>query len=257
MTMPAARCWLRRARPLLGTLVEVGLLAASSDGAGDAAAFEVAFDAIREAQLVLSRFDAGSDIARFHALARGASMPVRPALREVLTAARELHEASDGAFDISLGSAPDGWRFDGERLHKRSSAVRLDLGGIGKGHAVDLAVQALQARGGHHAGWVNAGGDLRAFGAVAVPVGLRDEVAGGVRPFGTVQDGAFATSRLFVSERRCAHVSVAAPRCLIADALTKVVALRGEAAARPLLARQGAMAWVHGAMATRAAPMAA
>jgi thiamine biosynthesis lipoprotein len=39
-------------------------------------------------------------------------------------------------------------------------------------------------------------------------------------------------------------VSVAAPRCLWADALTKVVAISGDTA-HPLLARHGAMAWQH------------
>jgi thiamine biosynthesis lipoprotein len=39
-------------------------------------------------------------------------------------------------------------------------------------------------------------------------------------------------------------VSVAAPRCLWADALTKIVAISGDAA-HPLLARHGAKAWQH------------
>lgn len=277
--MPAAamapadsrRCWLRRARPLLGTLVEIGL-AASPDAASDGAAFGSAFDAIVQAQRVLSRFEADSDVDRFHALDRLASMPVRPAMRDVLVAAQDLQHATGGDFDISVGTAPDGWRFDGERLHKLSDAVRFDLGGIGKGHAVDLAVAAMR-RSGCRAGWVNAGGDLRAFGEVTVPVNLRDEASGGVRPFGTVRDGAFATScfdagsrswlahrlshRPLPGDRAHGHVSVAAPRCLIADALTKVVALRGEVAMRPLLARHGATAWVHGAVTVPEATVAA
>ena len=68
------------------------------------------------------------------------------------------------------------------------------------------------------AGWVNAGGDLRAFGAIDVPVMLRDEHTGGVRPVATLRDGAFATSRFDVDARsrlagraRASHVSVAAP----------------------------------------------
>jgi thiamine biosynthesis lipoprotein len=213
-----------------------------------------AFAAVREAQACLSRFEADSDLARFHALRRGESMLVRDTTRRVLEAAAELQSASEGAFDISLGSAPEGWHCDGNRLHKLDNAVRLDLGGIGKGQAVDAAVDALIAHG-CVAGWVNAGGDLRAFGDAELPIRLRDEATGGARPFASLRDGAFATSHYGPGSRSqlanrarglapSAHVSVAAPLCLWADALTKVIALSGDTA-HPLLARFGAQAWLH------------
>ena len=243
--------WLRRARPLLGTLVEIGVYCSGQE---DCIAVDAAFEAMLAVQRVLSRFDPGSDVSRFHALEGGRSLPVSSVTRDVLMAAHELSVASDGVFDISLGSAPEGWRCEGTELHKLSDKVCLDLGGIGKGHAVDLAVQALMACG-CMAGWVNAGGDLRAFGEVAVPVQLRDEEWGGVRGFATVQEGAFATSHFGVGARsqlvhgRRAdairhHVSVCAPLCLHADALTKIVAISGDAANR-LLARYHATAWRH------------
>ena len=243
--------WLRRAQPLLGTLLEIGVR-----GSGDAghAALAAAFSAVREVQACLSRFETGSDVARFHTLRQGESLTMRPATRHVLAAARELHAATGGAFDISLGSAPEGWSCEGAQLHKLSAAVRLDLGGIGKGYAVDCAVQALIAHG-CDSGWVNAGGDLRAFGGADVPVQLRDETSGGVRPFATLRDGAFATSHFDRCSRSQiiggahtrpvrAHVSVAAPLCLWADALTKVVALSGDTS-HPLLTRFQASAWLH------------
>ncbi len=245
--------WLRRAQPLLGTLLEMGLPMSGDEGH---AALAAAFTAVREVQVCLSRFEAGSDVTRFHALRRGESMPMRPAMRLVLAAAQELQAASAGAFDISLGSAPGGWSCDGDTLRKLSDAVKLDLGGIGKGYAVDCAVQTLLAHG-VKAGWVNAGGDLRAFGDADLPVLLRDEACGGVRPFATLRDGALATShfdRCSRSQlaggahsrqiRAPAHVSVAAPLCLWADALTKVVAISGNTS-HPLLARFEASAWLH------------
>lgn len=250
--------WQRRARPLLGTLVEIGL-PVSAPGAW----VEAAFAAVFEVQACLSRFEADSDVSRFHALPCGQSLTMRPATQAVLQAAAELAVATDGAFDISLGSGPDGWHCEGDRLSKRSAATRLDVGGIAKGHAVDVAVAALR-RCGADAGWVNAGGDLRAFGEVEVPIDLRDETRGGVRRFAVLQGGAWATSHFGDGSRaklalrpdepqRAAasvgtpaphHISVAAPQCLWADALTKVVALCGEAAA-PILARYGAQAWRH------------
>lgn len=247
--------WLRRARPLLGTLVEIGMRAGGSAGhSAFGAAIDAAFAAVCEVQDCLSRFAADSDVARFHALRRGETLSMRPVTRQVFEAAQQLRSATDGAFDISLGTAPHGWRCAGDQLHKLDDAVRLDLGGIGKGCAVDRAVHTLIAHG-CEAGWVNAGGDLRAFGDADVPLQLRDEASGGVRPFASLRDGAFATSHFDGSSRSrissgtsarpvCAHVSVAAPLCLWADALTKVVALSGDAS-HPLLARHGALAWLH------------
>jgi thiamine biosynthesis lipoprotein len=235
----------RRARPLLGTLVEVG-----ADG-GDAA-LDAAFDRIGEVQAQLSRFEPGSEIARFNGLAAGESLTVGEHARSVLGASRRLAAWTGGRFDVALGSGA--WALDGARLHKGSAGTRLDLGGIAKGYAVDRAIAALLGAG-CSAGWVNAGGDLRVFGATALDLQLRDEHRGGLRALGRLHDGAWATSRFAATSRSALagagadgaraerHVSVLAPNCLWADALTKVVALDGPAA--PLLREFGARAWVH------------
>jgi thiamine biosynthesis lipoprotein len=246
----------RRARPLLGTFVEIGL---RQDGAGSAAAaaIDAAFAEIDALQRCLSRFDTASDIARFNSLPTGTSLEPHAATLEVLHAAQALFDESAGLFDISSGTAPDGWACRDGRLHKLHPRTQLDLGGIGKGYAVDRAVQRLVADGAA-AGWVNAGGDLRVFGDVELPIALRDESNGGSRPFAELADGAFATSRYgdgarsqlagaqraARSGRHTTQVSVAAPLCLWADALTKVVALSGDTS-HPLLARHGALAWLH------------
>ena len=244
----------RRAKPLLGTLVEVGLYG-PLDETGLLAACDIAFDAVAEVQCCLSRFEADSDIARFNSLAAGGWLDVQADTAIVLSAARQLFNDSDGVFDVSLGSAPAGWRLNEHerRLHKLHGGIRLDLGGIGKGHAVDRAVQALQ-RAGLTSGWVNAGGDLRSFGSATVELKLRDEQRGGVVDFGRLNDGAFATSCFAAGSRSAlsaapradtsTHVSVAAPLCLMADALTKIVAASGNTH-HPTLARAGARAWLH------------
>jgi len=243
--------WIRRARPLLGTLVELGL---PDDHPAPEWAAAAGFAAVAALQAALSRFDDDSDIAHFARLPAGASLRLRPAAQRALRAAQALHQASGGLFDISLGSGPTDWTCQGGRLHKARAGVQLDLGGIAKGQAVDAAVRALR-RAGCTGGWVNAGGDLRAFGHASVPLRLRDEASGGVRPLGTLADGAFATSHFSTTSRSRvhgtqrgapvqAHVSVVAPRCVWADALTKIVALSGDAH-HPLLARLGAQAWLH------------
>jgi thiamine biosynthesis lipoprotein len=234
---------------MLGTLVEVAV-AAGADADGT---IEAAFQAIESVEHALSAFRAESDISRFHALPAGQSLVVRPDTATVLAAAQDLHEASGGVFDVALQCAPGGWHCDGTRLFKHAQDTRIELAGIAKGHAVDRAVEALQSLD-VRSGWVNAGGDLRAFGQAEVALQLRDEERGGTRLFGHLAEGAFATSHFAAASRSQAlapgggtvhaHASVAAPRCLWADALTKVVALTGCCDAA-WLDRYGAHAWLH------------
>ena len=233
---------MRRAQPHLGTLVEIGV----RDCHGADAAIGAAFARIAAIEARLSRFMSGSEIACFNAAPSGAMVAIDPETRWLLDAAVSLRDASDGLFDITLGSGASDWHCDDAGLRKHTAAVRLDLGGIGKGFAVDAAIAALRTQG-VAAGWVNAGGDLRVFGALTLPIDLRDERAGGVRRFATLADGAFATSRLVPDAARAAgprHASVAASECVWADALTKIVIASGDAT-HPLLARYDACAWLH------------
>jgi thiamine biosynthesis lipoprotein len=247
---------MRRARPGLGTLVEIGVILETGDDArakGDGqgsdgqraeAAIAAAFDRIAALESALSRFDPRSEIGRFNDAPECAVIPVGRDARHVLEAAARLFVSSEGLFDATQGSGPDAWSCDGELLRKAAPGVRLDLGGIAKGHAVDVGVATLRARG-IGAGWVNAGGDLRAFGDVSLPVDVRDERNGGVRRFAWLSDGAFATSRLVIGAvASMRHVSVAAPSCLWADALTKVVALSGDVR-HPAVRAHEAQAWIH------------
>jgi thiamine biosynthesis lipoprotein len=117
MTGRRTSAWLRRARPLLGTLVEVGIDRAACDPGAAERAAHAAFETIAQAQARLSRFDAGSDVSAFHALPVGASLAVARVTQEVLAAAQALQVASNGLFDISLGTAPQGWRCAQGRRH--------------------------------------------------------------------------------------------------------------------------------------------
>jgi thiamine biosynthesis lipoprotein len=140
----------------------------------------------------------------------------------------------------------------------------IDLGGIAKGYAVDRAVATLQACGIVSA-CVNAGGDLRTVGAHAERVTIRTAHASRFAlPVLEIRSAALATSggagagRSPAGHAPSCHVrgdtgraldarttvSVLAGRCVIADALTKVV-LADQAAAAPLLRRFRAMAHIH------------
>ena len=125
------------------------------------------------------------------------------------------------------------------------TAMLIDLGGIAKGFAVDRAVDALRDHG-IAAASVNAGGDLRVFGEVAETIFVRlPRDLSSVIPLASLHDAALATSAdygnrparspsgrsttPFIDSRsgaccgRGISVSVSAPDCVTADALTKVV----------------------------------
>jgi thiamine biosynthesis lipoprotein len=271
----------RRAKPALGTLVEVTVEAATRRRALDAIA--AAFAVIQGVHRLMSFHDAGSDLSRVNRARVGEEVVLDPRTAEVLTSALELARGSLGAFDCTLagelvgagllpGLAPSGPAgapgavglvLRGNRATKTAPCL-FDLGGIAKGYAVDQAIAALLGEGVASA-LVNAGGDLRHAGPTPVLVHLRDPrrtsgLAGSVR----IQDGALASSAtaglallgppppvsaLWDGRSRTplpmgSGVSVVAPTCLVADALTKVV-LATRDPFHPLLAASGARTVFH------------
>jgi len=177
----------RRARVLMGTVVEITLLdgGAKSD---PEAAMEAAFSAMSEVEARMSAHRADSETARLNVAA--GPLEVSAATAEVLELGLRVAEASGGAFDLTLGRLKALWGFDGDaprvpgdseiaaalqgigpaslrlegrRVTKGDAALGVDLGAIAKGYAVDQAVAALRAAGIRHAS-VNAGGDLRLLG---------------------------------------------------------------------------------------------
>ncbi len=261
----------RRARPLLGTLVEVRAQGASAT-AFDVAA-DAAFDAVAQVHALMSFHEAGSDLRRIARARAGERLAVHPHTAAVLLRAQRWARASDGAFDA--GCAPravaHGWlpapddgappgdvpfedalQVDGHEVQVHAP-VWLDFGGIAKGYAVDLAVAKLR-RAGVHTGAVNAGGDLRVFGTLEETVLVRSPFdASELWPVAALRDSACATSASGEvaargdpgGERAAAprSVTVLAPTACAADALTKIVWQQGELASS-LLRRARACALV-------------
>jgi len=270
---------LRRARPALGTLVEIGV-----EGLPEAAALaaiEAAFAEVAAVQRCMSFHASDSDLARLHRAACGSVVRVDARTFAVLRMAQRVALASQGAFDVSVAArlvrlgllprpaspfepAPDAnWR-DIELPDDCSVRLRrplwIDLGGIAKGYAVDRAIGILAGRGASHA-LVNAGGDLRVHGARATPVFLRVGQRVPRTPQLELSDAAIASSApdgfddaaprphlhgaTRATVRGGASASVVAAQCMVADALTKVVlAAEPECSAR-VLAAFGAHALVH------------
>ena len=111
--------------------------------AGPAA--RAAFDLVDRLERELSRFRASSDVSRINALVAGQATRVTPETMECLEIARRMHGLTQGAFDISLGSGLEQLELvtDGFLVRARADGVRLDLGGIGKGYAVDRMAELL------------------------------------------------------------------------------------------------------------------
>jgi thiamine biosynthesis lipoprotein len=262
----------RRARPSLGTFVEItaqGDCEAKLHGAIDRA-----FDAIARVDRLMSFHQSDSDVSRINREASQRKVTVNPWTWRVLRAAQKLSRETVGLFDITVARKLMQWKYLPQRYQNLSEGnwrdivleknrtvrfrqrVVVDLGGIAKGFAVDCAVKALKCAG-VSAGVVNAGGDLRVFGLKSELVHLRHP-AEPMRPAGAIslRERALATSGIYFAQkrrgkevisslldgrtRRCSRklvsVSVAAPVCMIADALTKIVIVLGEKSA-PLLTR--------------------
>ena len=243
---------LRRARPLLGTYVEV--TADAADPEAEWRGVAAAFDAVADVHRLMSFHEEGSDVTRMNRGAYAAPVEVDARTYAVLRRAQAISRRSRGLFDCTVGGAlmelglrpamttPErgaSWRdvelLPGGRVRFRRP-LAVDLGGIAKGFAVDQAIAAL-ARCGVRSACVNAGGDLRVSGERAWPVALRLPGSPGDRaPLAPLRSGALATTADCFAEgghvvepasgrRRNAprSVSVLAPTCMDADALTKVV----------------------------------
>jgi FAD:protein FMN transferase len=152
-------------------------------------AFDAAFAKVEAINRILSDYDPDSELSRLsRAAPTPAGVPVSDPLWQVLTRSQALAEATGGAFDITVGPYVRLWRRarrshempSAERLAEAAAAVgyrhltldpsrhtvqltkphmRLDLGGIAMGYAVDEVLRLLRARGITRA-LVDASGDI-------------------------------------------------------------------------------------------------
>lgn len=251
----------RRARPLLGTLVDV-----QAEGPDAEAAMAAAFDEIAAVHALLSFHAHDSELQAINRAVSGARLRVDPRTLAVLRLACALHDASARAFDCRVGTAEQladtrfPVAFEGDVLLKQTDAS-MDLGGIAKGFAVDCAIEVMRDFAIERT-VVNAGGDLRHHGARPMTVRVRDprnaariatkvtldNAALASSTAGGLGAGAESVSRIHNAERTSlpalAGATVQAPTCMLADALTKVVLATG-GVAHPLLSQYGAAVAVY------------
>ena len=94
---------IRRARPLLGTFVEIEVAGAGKSEMN--AAIDAAFEAVASVHRLMSFHDPDSDVGRLNREARVRPVRVHAWTFRVLEAAVELHRRSNGIFDISVAAA--------------------------------------------------------------------------------------------------------------------------------------------------------
>jgi FAD:protein FMN transferase len=262
-----------RAQPLLGTFVEIR--SAGANGSAAERAIDAAFAAVAKIHRLMSFHGGDSDVSRLNREACRQTVAVDPWTYEVLEAALLMHRRSEGAFDVAI--APLLQQFGllppyeteaasspataatseaiellpGCRVRFHHPGVRIDLGGIAKGFAVDRAIDILRQHG-QSQGLVNAGGDLAVFGPVPEAVHVRHPrfpeqilcqvaitnaaLASSGHLFNPLDAIAgFTTTAVNPATREfisgIAGATVRAPSCMLADALTKVVMIAGERAA--------------------------
>jgi len=180
--------WFRREDAIMGTRIYVELWL--DDATQGQAAVAAVIDSMHEVDAMMSTYKPESQLSRVNARAALEPVKVDRELFEVIRASLEFSRLTGGAFDVTYASV--GYLYDFRARQRPSEAqiaqalpgvnwrnvrldpaaltvrfekpgMRIDLGGIAKGYAVDRAIGLLQARGVAHA-VVSAGGDSRIVG---------------------------------------------------------------------------------------------
>jgi len=133
--------------------------------------------ALAQVTAQMSNWDASSEISRFNAAAAGETLAVSDELQHVMQAAQDVHMASEGAFDVTVGALIDLWGFGAGQtrsdmpseaeiasamgccgqtrsievqtggLSKLNTGAEVYLSSIGKGFGVDQVARVLKSHG--------------------------------------------------------------------------------------------------------------
>ena len=177
---------------LMGTRVSINVFlepGKSSAKAGEA--MQAALDEMARIEELLSEWKPGSELSKLNDAAGGEARPVGVDLLQVLSRSNAISADSKGAFDVTFHGVGQLWSFkpgskppakkdiakhlplvnwkavevdaDKKTARLAKAGMKIGLGAIAKGYAVDRASDLLKARGfNHHI--VEAGGDTYASG---------------------------------------------------------------------------------------------
>jgi FAD:protein FMN transferase len=247
----------REFRYLMGTSVEVRAYGGTEAIRADAIA--EAFGAMIEIDRLMSNWRADSEITAANHNAAQTEVRLSDPLFSVIQAGEMVSNRSGGAFDLTVGPAVTLWGFRSRKPHAPTAAelsairglvdyrnilldpvrktmrftrpgMEIDLGGIAKGFAVEVAAASLRRRG--LGGFIDAGGNQYMLGLppgkLAWTVGIRDpdreDVLGVLNlPEGSVSTSAQYANFLTIDGRRVGHIID--PRTLTPSATSLSVTL--------------------------------
>lgn len=244
-------------------------------------AFDAVFAEFDRLDALLSVWKPGSDVLRLNAAAGHAPVAVSDETIAILQSAQQVSGWTEGKFDITFGALSDVWKFDHDRDNRVPSAtevarrlplvdyrrvivdasartayieqkgMRVHLGGIGKGYAIDRAVEMLRGAG-FSDFMVQFGGDLYVSGQPGDGpwrLGINDPRGAPNDSFATLElrDATFSTSgdyeRFFIADgvryhhlldpdtgqpaRGSRSVTIVAASAMRADALSTGVFIMG------------------------------
>jgi thiamine biosynthesis lipoprotein len=260
---------------------ELRLTAWTADEAAARSALDAVFAEFERLEALMSTWRPASDVVRINAAAGVQGVPVAADVRDVLRQARQISEWTEGTFDVTFGALTDVWKFDHDQdntiptaeairarlplidyrqieiddragtVFLRRKGMKIHLGGIGKGYAVEHAVAILR-RAGLRDFMIQAGGDLYVGGRKdgrPWRLGINDPRGPEGHSFATIDltDSTFSTSgdyaRFFMKDgvryhhildpstgqpaRLCRSVTIAAESPVLADAIAKGVFILG------------------------------
>jgi len=221
----------KETRVLMGTFVEV--TSASPD------ACAIVFREIQRIEDLLSKYKPESEISKLN---RFGKLKVSPDTYYILKKSREFWRLSDGAFDITVGPLLDIWGFTDKNYRRPSSEriknvlsrvgfekiifddtativefkipqMKIDLGAIAKGYAVDCAIKKLKANGITNC-LINAGGQIYGLGdnfGKPWNIGIKNPRGNGVLDYLKLKNQAVSTSgdyeQYFIrAKKRYSHI---------------------------------------------------
>src|SRR3954471_2075177 len=270
---------------------DLRLSAWTSDDQAAQSTFTRVFELFDRLDALMSVWRPGSDVLRINEAAGVRAVAVSAEVREALLAARQISEWTGGKFDVTFGALADVWKFDHDQDNQvpaadeirvrlplvdyrqiemddrtgtvflRRTGMRIHLGGIGKGYAVQKAAEMFRAAGlGNF--MIQAGGDLYVGGEKdgrPWRLGINDPRGPSGRSFATLDlsDATFSTSgdyaRSFIKDgvryhhlldpatgqpaRGCRSVTIVADSPLLADGLSTGVFIMGAEAGMALVER--------------------
>ncbi|MHC4495472.1 MAG: FAD:protein FMN transferase, partial [Planctomycetota bacterium] len=176
---------------VMGTFARV-VVVAENQGVGKEC-IQAALTEIHKVDELMSDYRSESEISKVNKEAFDHAVEVSESTYEVLQRSVDFSELTAGAFDITVGPLMDLFHnaekddaaptkdqiaeakskvgFEKLKLDRQSKTVRfavkgmrLDLGGIAKGYAIDKAIEAAR-RGGATGAMIDIGGDIRCFGS--------------------------------------------------------------------------------------------